>query len=54
LYFSNNEKYDPHTHSNPKLNKIWPVYETINKKFSTLYIPKRDISIDESLLLYKD
>lgn len=53
LHFSNNETYDPQTHPNPKLNKIWQIYETINEKFSTLYIPERDISVDESLLLYK-
>jgi len=48
------EKYDPHTHPNPKLNKIWPVklyiktfphYTLYLKK---LHIPEKDISVDES------
>lgn len=53
LHFSNNEDYNPETHPQPKLNKIWPVFDSINSKCSSLYIPERDISIDESLMLYK-
>lgn len=53
LHFSNNEDYNPETHPQPKLNKIWPVFESINNKCRSLYIPERDISIDESLMLYK-
>lgn len=53
LHFMNNESYDPHNHPNPKLNKIWPVFHRINKKCSELYIPERDVAVDESLLLYK-
>lgn len=32
--------------TNPKLNKIWPVYEAMNEQFRTLYI-ERNISIDK-------
>lgn len=53
LHFSNNETFDRNTHPNPKLCKIWPIYEIINNKCSSLYIPERDITIDESLMLYK-
>lgn len=53
LHFADNESYNPETHPQPKLNKIWPVYENINHKCSSLYIPERDITIDESLILYK-
>ncbi|XP_035208278.1 piggyBac transposable element-derived protein 4-like [Stegodyphus dumicola] len=53
LHFSNNETYDAEIHPHPKLNKIWPVFDHINKKCSSLYTPERDIRIDESLLLYK-
>lgn len=53
LYFSDNEAYDPNTHPSPKLNKIWSVFENINKKCSSLYIPERDVTLDESLMLYK-
>lgn len=53
LHFSDNENYNAETHPNPRLNKIWPVFDYINKKCSSLYIPERDITIDESLMLYK-
>lgn len=53
LHFSNNQDYDPETHPNPKLNKIWPVFQLLLTKFRCLLTPDRDITIDESLLLYK-
>ncbi|GLV46255.1 hypothetical protein CBL_12332, partial [Carabus blaptoides fortunei] len=53
LHFTSNDDYDPRTHSNPKLNKIWPIYQNLNEKCSNLYVPGRDISVDESLMLYK-
>ncbi|KAG8230873.1 hypothetical protein J437_LFUL011514 [Ladona fulva] len=46
LHFSDNSTYDPNNHPNPKLNKIWPVYERLNKKFQDAYTPERnDINI---------
>ena len=36
-----------------KKAKIEPIYDYLVNKFKTLYLPKRDISIDESLLLWK-
>ncbi|XP_067140274.1 piggyBac transposable element-derived protein 4-like isoform X2 [Centruroides vittatus] len=53
LHFSSHDNNDPITHSNPKINKIWPIVTNLNKKFSDLYVPERDISVDESLMLYK-
>ena len=53
LHFTNNETFDPDTHPAPKLYKIWKIREQILKNFRSVYIPSRDISIDESLLLYK-
>lgn len=53
LHFSNNETYDQQAHPNPKLKKIWEVYEMINANFEKVYIPERDISIDESLMAFK-
>ncbi|XP_071053828.1 piggyBac transposable element-derived protein 4-like [Onthophagus taurus] len=53
LHFADNVTYNSATHPHPKLNKIWPVYENLNGKFSSLYIPERDVSIDESLMMYK-
>ncbi|KAG8232299.1 hypothetical protein J437_LFUL011240, partial [Ladona fulva] len=53
LHFCHNEEYDPKMHPIPKLNKIWPVYQKLEEKCKMLYTPERDITIDESLLLYK-
>lgn len=53
LYFYNNEDFDAATHPNPKLHKIWPIYEKLSTKFRDAITPERHITIDESLLLYK-
>jgi len=53
LHFANNEEFNPDTHPNPKLNKIWPIFTYLNKKFQEAYTPQRDVTIDESLMLYK-
>lgn len=50
LHFENNESYDAATHPSPKLKKIWKIYDALNKKFSKVYVPERDVSIDESLM----
>lgn len=36
-----------------KLAKIAPILEHLNKKFKSVYTPRREVSIDESLLLWK-
>jgi hypothetical protein len=36
-----------------KLFKIYPLISHLNKKFQELYLPKQDISVDESLTLWK-
>ena len=53
LQFTNNKTYDPLTHPNPKLNKIYEVYLNLEKKFRSFYEPKRDLCIVENLLTYK-
>ncbi|KAJ8967387.1 hypothetical protein NQ314_002892 [Rhamnusium bicolor] len=53
LHFSNNETYDPERHPNPKLNKIFLIYDMLVKKFRDFVVPDKHITIDESLLLYK-
>lgn len=53
LHFSDNSRYDPASHPQPKLNKIWPILEHLNNKFKILCTPERDVTIDESLMLYK-
>lgn len=53
LHFSDNSTFDKNSHPNPKLRKIWPVFSDMMKKFSSVYTPERDLSIDESLMLFK-
>lgn len=53
LHFVNNEEVDLETHPNAKLHKIWPIFQFLNAKFCSLYIPDRDVTVDESLMLYK-
>jgi hypothetical protein len=52
LHFTNNETIS--TFEGPeKLFKISPIISHLNNKFQELYLPNQDISIDESLTLWK-
>lgn len=53
LHFNDNEAIDPNGDQNPRLSKIQHVLDYLVDKFKTSYIPEQDISIDESLLLWK-
>ena len=53
LHFVDNQTYDEENHPNPKLHKIYDVYSMLQEKFQSVYTPERDVSIDESLMLYK-
>ena len=53
LHFANNEGYDPDGPIPRKLYKLWPILEHMNKRFSEVYKPERDVAVDESLLLWK-
>ena len=53
LHFADNEEFDPGTHPNPKLNKIWPVCCKFLENCQSLYTPSQDVTIDESLMMYK-
>jgi hypothetical protein len=53
LHFTDNKKFDSDGPIPRKLFKIWPILEHMKQKFSQLYIPERDVAIDESLLLWK-
>ena len=50
LHFVDNKSLDK---KYEKIAKIKPIYQYLFERFRTLYIPERDISIDESLLLWK-
>lgn len=53
LHFENSENFDAKTHPNPKLRKIYDVHNMLIQNFQSVYQPKENIVIDESLLGYK-
>ena len=52
LHFTNNQETGVSCVSK-KLEKLWPVLEHMKNKFSSVYVPEKHISIDESLMLWK-
>lgn len=52
-FVDNTTEIDTANHPQPKLWKIWHVFEMINDRFLSVYTPERDVAVDESLLLYK-
>ncbi|GBN07079.1 PiggyBac transposable element-derived protein 4 [Araneus ventricosus] len=53
FHFVNNENFDPSTHPCTKLWKIYDVIEHIRKKFCEIVSPEEQLTVDESLMLYK-
>lgn len=53
LHFENNEAFNSSTHPNAKLRKIYDLQNRLVSRFKTVYVPERNISIDESLMAYK-
>ncbi|PNF34339.1 hypothetical protein B7P43_G15496 [Cryptotermes secundus] len=53
LHFVNNTNKEI-AKRDPKLYKILPVSEYLKNKFQKVYIRGKDVSVDESLLLWKD
>jgi len=49
LHFVNDEATD----SNDHLRKIWPLLEMLRTSFKKTYMPEQNISVDESLMLFK-
>ncbi|XP_034833591.1 piggyBac transposable element-derived protein 4-like [Maniola hyperantus] len=52
LHFADNNKVTSHG-SQRKLAKIKPVIDHLNQKFKAAYTPRQELSLDESLLLWK-
>ncbi|GFX34164.1 piggyBac transposable element-derived protein 4 [Trichonephila clavipes] len=52
LHFANNESSSDLDH-NTKLKKIRDFHNLMVHKFKSVYVPKPDISVDESLIAYK-
>ncbi|XP_014676879.1 PREDICTED: piggyBac transposable element-derived protein 4-like [Priapulus caudatus] len=53
LHFVDNTTFDADNDPSPKLFKLQPVLDYIAEKFVSVYTPEREISIDESLMLWK-
>lgn len=53
LHFVNNETFDADNDPCPKLFKLKPVLDYLSEKFMRTYTPERNISVDESLMLWK-
>ena len=53
LHFNNNQRFNPNKNIPKKLFKLWPILTHLKAKFSSIYQPERDMSVDESLLLWK-
>ncbi|GFS59507.1 piggyBac transposable element-derived protein 4 [Trichonephila clavipes] len=53
LHFSDNETFVTETHVCPKLSKIWSVLKYLTIRFKEVVTPDRDVTIDESLMLFK-
>ena len=49
LHFTNNKETGVSCVSK-KLEKLWPVLEHMKNKFSSVYVPEKHISINESLM----
>ncbi|CAL1272717.1 unnamed protein product [Larinioides sclopetarius] len=53
LHFENSDAYDENLHRNPKLRKISELHSMLVQRFKSVYVPKQDMSVDESLIAYK-
>ncbi|CAL1262020.1 unnamed protein product [Larinioides sclopetarius] len=53
LHFTNNGTSDKSNHPRAGLRKIYELFDALNTKFQSSYIPECEVSVDESLLLYK-
>ena len=53
LHFVNNEEYDEATCGSKRLFKLKPILDHLNDRFRSVYTPDCDVSIDESLMMWK-
>ena len=55
LHLNDNEApgYDPAAHDRDRLHKIRPVLNHINDRCHQVYVPDRELSVDESLVLFR-
>ncbi|GBO03512.1 PiggyBac transposable element-derived protein 4 [Araneus ventricosus] len=53
LHFENSDAFDENLHLNPKFRKVSELHSMLVQRFKSVYVPKQDISVDESLIAYK-
>ncbi|KAF2882122.1 hypothetical protein ILUMI_24044 [Ignelater luminosus] len=53
MHFYEDTNFNASTHPNAKLYKILSIDSYLNEKFQSLYTPDEDVTIDESLMLFK-
>ncbi|GBO33938.1 PiggyBac transposable element-derived protein 4, partial [Araneus ventricosus] len=54
LHFENSDAFDKNLRLNPMLRKVSELHSMLVQRFKSVYVPKQDISVDESLIAYKD
>jgi hypothetical protein len=54
LHFVNNESYDEATCGSKSLYKLKPIMDHLNAKFQSVYTPECDVSVDKSLMMWKE
>ena len=52
-HFADNSQYDPNDANRDRLYEVRPLVDNLVSKFKRTYIPQREMSIDEELLLWK-
>jgi hypothetical protein len=53
LHFVDNERYEEATCSSKRLYKLKPKLDQVSAKFRSVYTPECDVSVDESLMMWK-
>jgi hypothetical protein len=53
FHFVDNESYNEATCSSKRLYKLKPILDHLNAKFKSAYTPECDVSIDESMMMWK-
>ena len=53
LYFANNNDLNPKDRDRDHLGKIRPLVNLVQARCSAVYSPRKDLCVDESLLLFK-
>ncbi|GBM05394.1 hypothetical protein AVEN_94705-1 [Araneus ventricosus] len=55
LHFENSDAFDENLHLNPKLREVSELHSMLMlvQRFKSVYVPKQDMPVDESLIAYK-